>query len=307
MTDLPQTVLQQHVQNVSNFQFVRALNRAWTMKDLTPVYAMLARDKVDIGMLSMAFRRRFLRAVDYFNSEPDSDEEESSDVIDEPPSAEDTFRSHFWWHLLLAFLEDGRILASPAFVFDIVGRSLCGNEPTLLLPIVTSLMTDDQWWKLFKMLRKLPFVLRTDTCQRICDACFALCPNHMRAKQTYVRMISPRAIRRASEIGDTIWANCHGDNIPKHVAFLEPIIERLRYNFFGRAAHDLILDITLALMPLQLPSYVIMWITEWLPEVVTAVKSPQWQEHIPCSLIINVNENFRYRRALPGETKRLKT
>ena len=80
--------------------------------------------------------------------------------------------------------------------------------------------------------------------------------------------------------------------LDERMQFLAPVRQKLLHNFFSHKAFDVILNITLALAPLRLPTYVIWWIAEWLPEALDHYNKMWLDPCVATTLIANINENF---------------
>jgi len=70
--------------------------------------------------------------------------------------------------------------------------------------------------------------------------------------------------------------------------------------YIDRLGHNAIVDCVLSLFPMALPSYVLCWILEWVPEVRECLATGALTHAEMMQLIVTLNEQFRATRATSG-------
>jgi hypothetical protein len=202
-------------------------------------------------------------------------------------------RTIFCWKASLAFLEDGRVLDNALGMI----RAFSCLQPTLL-PIVASCLSQKQCKNICMAINENQWLL--EECLAIASSiCCVLYPKSVIAKSISV------AVQECCVSTTTVFDHCCR-NLPPHLEFLQPTLALVRRKHFNGIACNTLIDVCLALFPLRLPSYVLLWIIEWLPEMRDNDGKPCLKEVDALKRIIRINQDWFKKKQETIDTKRIK-
>lgn len=213
------------------------------------------------------------------------------------------FYSEIFWDATLAFLEDGRVLDNASGMILVLCK-LHFYAPRMLT-IVASCISQKQWANIFEAFdkRKLRVDLAGDDYALLVGVCLVFYP------KLIIKSISQKAIRVKRQVW---WAHTDRSLGRSHLAIHEPTeivapaMRFVRRKYLRGVAYVLLIDVCLALFPLRLPSYVLLWILEWLPEMRDDDGASCLKEVDAMKRIININQEWlKKKERLAKQIKRL--
>ena len=242
-------------------------------------------------------RTHNLAVLYYFLSLPDVDvTSRDNDAFFEAVKITVKAHTSFCWQATLAFLEDGRVLDNARGMINVLSL-LFLRRPTFL-PIVASCLSQKQCHSICVAINKTPS-LAEEYVGIASSICCVLYPKLVIAKNISV------AVQECCVSTTTVFDHCCR-NLPPHLEFLQPTLALVKRKHYSGIACDTLIDVCLALFPLRFPSYVLLWILQWLPEMRDNDGKPCLKEVDTLKRIIEINQNWFKKKQETIDTKRIK-
>ena len=211
-------------------------------------------------------------------------------------------RNDFYWYALWAFLEDRRVLDNASGMAETLWRLYIGLP--WMLPIVASCLSQAQWRNICHAVYQEDQINndKVGICAVFCPRFVSRSSEHFAARRRcwlkfeYYRLVAAN-----------LWRPCV---YMPNTSLLRPTLQLVYQKHCNSVEHqntvacETLTNVCLALFPLRLPSYVLLWIIEWLPDMYDDDGKPCLKELDVLQRIININQLW-FKRKQRDKNKRV--